>query len=176
MKRRWAKDIRIINENIPASDLAFQWDNVCSVLEHEMAPTTPDQSPAQSHSPTERFRELFSRFQQNIPDEIPLGIHFCYGDAGHKHMMQPPDLGVSVKLANEALDVATRPIDWIHMPVPMSRNDEDYFRPLRGLNDNTRLFLGLVHHTDGVEGTVKRIQSAKKFKKGFWYCYGMRIR
>lgn len=31
----------------------------------------------------------------------------------------------------------------------------------------TRLFLGLVHHTDGVQGTLQRLETAQKYVSGF---------
>ena len=55
------------------------------------------------------------------------------------------------------------------MPVPRERTDQDYFKPLRHLNiaPKTELFLGLIHYTDGVEGTQKRLQTAEKFVSKF---------
>ena len=62
-----------------------------------------------------------------------------------------------------------RPIQLIHMPVPRNRADDAYFQPLRNLKlrSETQLCLGLVHHTDGIEGTKKRIATAKKYVSGF---------
>ena len=33
-----------------------------------------------------------------IPDEIDVGIHLCYGDPGHAHIVEPTDLGTSILL------------------------------------------------------------------------------
>jgi hypothetical protein len=62
-----------------------------------------------------------------------------------------------------------RPIDYLHMPVPVERSDDAYFAPLAGLKPgtNTRLFLGLVHDSDGVEGTKKRIGVAARYARDF---------
>jgi hypothetical protein len=48
------------------------------------------------------------------------------------------------------------------MPVLRNRNDDAYFAPLRRLTPHpeTELYLGLVHFTDGVEGTRRRIATA----------------
>jgi hypothetical protein len=53
----------------------------------------------------------------------------------------------------------------MHMPVPRDRSDDAYFAPLSNLKlkPETRLYLGLVHHTDGVAGTKKRIDTASKY-------------
>jgi hypothetical protein len=52
----------------------------------------------------------------------------------------------------------------MHLPVPRDRSDDAYFAPLSGLklHPETRLVLGLVHFTDGVEGTRKRMDAANK--------------
>jgi len=55
------------------------------------------------------------------------------------------------------------------MPVPVDRADDAYFKPLKEmrLDPKMKLFLGLVHDTDGVEGTRKRIAVAAKYARGF---------
>ncbi len=62
-----------------------------------------------------------------------------------------------------------RPIQLIHMPVPRNRADDAYFEPLRRLElrPETELCLGLVHHTDGVEGTKRRLATARKYVADF---------
>jgi hypothetical protein len=53
----------------------------------------------------------------------------------------------------------------MHMPVPRGRADDAYFAALAGLNmqAETKLILGLVHHTDGAEGGRKRMAAADKY-------------
>jgi hypothetical protein len=60
------------------------------------------------------------------------------------------------------LAAAPRRIDWIHLPVPIERDDGAYFAPLAGLPlpEETALVLGLVHHEDGVDGAMRRIAAA----------------
>ena len=96
-------------------------------------------------------------------------IHLCYGDPGHKHIVDPKDLETSVKFANAISALSTRRIDAIHMPVVRSRNDEAYFKPLQNLDirSDTKLILGLVHFTDGVEGGKARMGTADKFVKDY---------
>src|SRR6266513_1497319 len=62
-----------------------------------------------------------------------------------------------------------RPLAYIHMPVPADRSDEAYFAPLLELKlrRQTKLFLGLVHDSDGAEGTRARIAVAAKFASDF---------
>ena len=69
-----------------------------------------------------------------------------------------------VRLANALSRRVSRSIQWIHMPVPRERTDDAYFAPLRELHlrPETRLYLGLIHHSDGVDGARARIAAAEK--------------
>ena len=169
-----AADIRRMLEVIPPGDLAIQWDNVASVLEHEAriaGHELPMKIPFLARlfmgSPDKRFRQILKTFAANVPPEVEFGIHFCYGDIGHRHIFEPRDLSVCVHLANEAVNHAGREVNWVHMPAPRDRKDDAYYRPLQHLSDATHLYLGLVHLTDGVEGTKTRIEVAKKYKTAF---------
>jgi hypothetical protein len=50
------------------------------------------------------------------------------------------------------------------MPVPRGRVDDAYFAPLKRLvlRPETELCLGLVHYSDGIEGTRRRLATAKR--------------
>lgn len=87
-----------------------------------------------------------------------------------KHFIDPKDTGSLVDVATGVLGRCKRKVDFIHMPVPKDRTDEEYFEPLRGLlpyvNQGHELCLGLVH-PDGLEGTKQRIRAAGKFVPAF---------
>ena len=143
---------------IPASELAIQWD-CTEPLQYETA------------SPDGR-RDLIERLIRMggyVPAGVELGYHLCYGDLEHTHIREPEDIGTLVEIANAISAGVTRTIDWIHMPVPRSRSDDAYFAPLRTLqlHPKTRLYLGLVHYTDGVEGARKRLMAAEKMVSDF---------
>ncbi len=97
-----------------------------------------------------------------------MGVHLCYGDRMHQHFIQPKDLGLLVELANTISAGVGRDFEWIHMPVPKDRLDEAYYAPLKDLKlgPDGELVLGLVHGGD-LEGTEKRIETARKFGKNF---------
>jgi hypothetical protein len=97
-----------------------------------------------------------------VPMDIEAGIHLCYGDPGHKHIIEPADLGTCVAYANGITATAPRPVNFIHMPVPRDRSDAAYFAPLAGLSlpVETDLYLGIVHFTDGADGTAARLAAA----------------
>ncbi len=105
-----------------------------------------------------------------MPGDIELLFHFCYGDSNHKHVVEPTDMADMVAMANRLTDGIKRPIQLIHMPVPRDRSDDAYFAPLKDLRlkpATAACASGLVHHTDGVAGTRKRLAAAEKLVKDF---------
>jgi hypothetical protein len=112
-----------------------------------------------------RFRDLCAP----IPPAVELGFHLCYGDMDGKHGIEPLDLGKAVELANLLCAQAGRTVHWMHMPVPISRDDDAYFAPLAKLkmHPQTELYLGLVHAGDGAEGTLPRMRTAARHVRNF---------
>jgi hypothetical protein len=148
---------------IPHDRLALQWDTAVEfgILEG-LFPAWFDDIEA---GVTERLARIGAR----VPADVPLGYHLCYGDAAHKHFKEPDDMTKLVRVANALGDSLPRPLEWLHMPVPRSRDDEAYFAPLAGLlrRPETELYLGLVHHTDGVEGAQRRMAAASRIVSRF---------
>lgn len=153
---------------IPAERLAIQWDTPCEVS------ITEGVSPPVTWSLHDAAAQL-GRMAALVPDGVQLGFHHCYGDppdaeTGHgKHWLEPADTGAMVRLTNAMLEHIERRVDWVHMPVPIERDDDAYFAPLAGLRlpAETELYLGLVHLEDGVEGTQRRIDAAARHVAGF---------
>jgi hypothetical protein len=104
-----------------------------------------------------------------VPADADLGFHLCYGDLDGKHFVEPQDTGKMVELANLIVESAGRSVAFMHMPVPVARDDEPFFAPLRGLKlgADTELYLGLVHASDGVAGTKRRMAAARKYAPEF---------
>lgn len=115
------------------------------------------------------FSKILIDLANHVPADIELLFHFCYGDSNHRHVVEPTDMGDMVEMANWLTAGIGRPIDLIHMPVPRDRSDEAYFAPLKTLklSPRTELCLGLVHYTDGVTGTRRRMATAEKFVHDF---------
>ena len=40
---------------------------------------------------------------RHVPDDVPVGMHLCYGDYGHQHFKQPDSLDLQVRLVNAVL-------------------------------------------------------------------------
>ena len=148
---------------IPRDELSIQWDTATefAILEGVM-PTFLEVSRSE-------ILERLMRLGNRVPVPAEMGYHLCYGDAGHKHFKEPEDTGKLVKVANAIGAAIRRPINWIHLPVPRNRSDGAYYAPLHHLHlsPETELYLGVVHFTDGVQGTLERIKVAQQFVSDF---------
>lgn len=148
---------------IPASELAIQWDTAIefAILEGVMPHAVKD--------PDVTLVSRLVRLGNHVPDDVELGFHLCYGDSGGRHFKEPEDTSKLVSVANSIVGGLNRKLDWLHLPVPKERTDEKYYEALAGLtlDPRTELYLGLVHSTDGVEGTQKRIAAALKYAPHF---------
>ena len=157
-ERRMLQEIDAMAAAIPADALAIQWDTA-----HEIQ-NLDGGRPHWFDDPEQGIVARLARLGAHVPPGVELGYHLCYGDFAHRHFIEPKDMGTLVRVANALAATVRRPIDWIHMPVPVNRHDDAYFAPLRALalQPATRLYLGLIHFTDGVEGSRRRIAAARK--------------
>jgi hypothetical protein len=82
----------------------------------------------------------------------------------NRQWKEPRDTGKLTEVANLLLAAVARPIDWLHLPVPIARDDDDYFAPLAALDlpTETTLFLGLLHLSDGIAGAARRATAARR--------------
>ena len=151
-----AREIDAIAAAIPHDQLAIQWD-VC----HEVVGADGG-LPLHYGDIVAGSTKRVARHLGFVPAEIQAGIHLCYGDPGHRHIIEPADLGTCVAYANAIAAASPRSVDFIHMPVPLDRDDDAYYAPLAELDlpDTTQVFMGLVHHTDGINGTRHRLDLA----------------
>ena len=151
---------------IPHKDLAIQWD-VCIemvIWDGQLA----DRYPGGGTSKPEIMTRL-KRLGEAVPADVELGFHLCYGDLDAKHFVDPVDATKMVELANALAANVQRPIAWIHMPVPLARSDDAFFKPMAGLklSPQTELYLGVVHPEEGTEGVRKRVAAASTYVSGF---------
>jgi len=148
---------------IPATELAVQWDTAVefALLEGVM--------PTYIEDVYQGIVERLLRLCAAVPVDVEMGFHLCYGDAGHRHFCEPEDMGHLVAVAKAIVEASRRPVHWIHMPVPRTRDDDAYFRPLAQLElpPVTRLYLGLVHYSDGEAGVQRRCAAAREFAADF---------
>ena len=161
--RQLHSEIAEIVEHIPHERLAIQWD-VCQDVG-----IWEGFYPAYFDDPRSGVIERLHACAQIVPDDVEVGFHLCYGDFQHRHFMSPRDLGVATEMANRLAAAAGRTIDWIHVPVPIDRDDDAYFAPLQALEiaPQTELYIGLIHYDDGLDGARRRIATARRHREGF---------
>jgi len=162
------REIDKICAAIPHGELAIQFDVASAVF------ARLERNEASSYGRTkaetqETFSKIVVDLGNRVPADVDLLYHLCYGDSNHRHVVEPTDMGDMVEFANRLSRNIQRPIGLIHMPVPRNRADDAYFAPLQRLKlrPETELCLGLVHHTDGIEGTQRRLATAKKYAANF---------
>ena len=164
------RDIKTLCDSIPHEDLVIQWDINWETIALEHGDHMPDVAPMQ-FAPTrpalDRYTDYVRRLSAVVPAAVPLGRHLCYGDLHHQHCRDPNNVATSVAMANAAADVSARPLNFVQMSVPRHRNDDAFFEPLADLRfgDGT-VYAGLVHYTDGVEGSVDRLAAFKRHYDG----------
>lgn len=161
---------RLIRE-IPAVDLAIQWDIAFEPLDLAgvLPWTTQDEAWARYTGPLERLSPL-------VPADVLVGYHLCYGTFPEWPMYETNDLSLLVRMANSAVQSAGRPVDWLHLAGPRHLRSEDdrFFRPLDDLDaPDTRVYLGLALPIDGADGLRKRVATAQRHLGDFgvaMYC------
>jgi len=163
------RDVLEILNDIPPDDFVLQWDinwETLAIAFDDFAGEEPMEYKCIG-DPRERYVNFIRQLCKPIPKEVKLGLHLCYGDLHHRHFLEPKTLETCVEMSNLGVKEAGRRIDFVHMPVPRARHDDEYFAPLKGLKiGDTTLYIGLVHITDGVEGTLRRFETFRKYFDG----------
>jgi hypothetical protein len=165
-----ARELTRLLSEIPATDLAIQWDCAYETqdIEGVLAWTAGDA--------WERFAGPAARLTPQIPEDVLVGYHLCYGTFPEWPMYETRDLSVLVRMANHAVERSGRTVDWIHMAGPryLRSEDERFFAPLADLRPGAaRVFLGIVLPIDGIPGLRRRHATASKFLDDFgvaMYC------
>ena len=138
---------------IPHDDLAVQWDVAVEfgILVGGFPATA-----------TQDFNSVVRRLidaAEQVPTDVPVGFHLCYGDYQHQHFREPESLELQVRVANAVTAGASRPIAWFAFTVPQYQRDAAYFAPLDGLDvpSETELAFALVpYHPERQEpGTTE---------------------
>lgn len=163
-------DVATLCNTIPHDDLLLQWDVNWETLAIEHGDHIPDAPPMQfkpNGDPWDRYLRYVRELNGVVPVDVPIGLHLCYGDLHHQHFRDPEDLRASVDMANRAAEASPRKIDYFHMAVPRHRNDDAYFKPLEDLDaGDATVYAGLVHYTDGVVGSLSRLDALKRHYDG----------
>ena len=165
---------RLLSE-IPHGDVAVQWDVAVEfgVLESAFAPDG-----AQAF---DMIIAALVRCIDQVPADVPAGMHMCYGDYGHEHFKQPESLALQVRVLNAVAAAASRPVSFVSFTVPQYQRDESYFAPLAELatDPDTELNFALVpyHPAEQAPGTseeqVRLIDAALAASSGGSRAWGV---
>lgn len=135
---------------LPHDEVAVQWD-----VAIEIGLLSGGFGPAQ---PYDAVVPGLARCLEQVPGDVPVGMHLCYGDYQHHHFAEPESLGLQVGLVNALSAPGRRPVSWFSFTVPQDRADDDYFAPLRDLRSGpeTELAFALVpyHPEEQAAGTT----------------------
>jgi len=149
-------DLDTALERLPHDRIAVQWDVAVEfgALEGAMGPKVP----------VEQIAPGLVRCLEQVPKDVPVGMHLCYGDYGHQHFKQPESLQMQVDLVNAVTSAAKRALNFVSFTVPQGRSDIAYFEPLGGLKTapETELYFALVpyHPDDQAPGaTAEQIEN-----------------
>ena len=104
---------------------------------------------------------MLARCLDQVPADVPAGLHLCYGDPGHKHPVEPESMELQVNLITACSRRVPATVMGL-VTVPQDRSDAGFFsrassRPaVRGLR-SFRLQGG--PHWRPVEGRVFSVKS-----------------
>jgi hypothetical protein len=157
-----AAEIAAIVEAIPASDLTIQIDLAYEIEleEYQRRPQDFDMPVYEGVSWTlEDQAAVVANIANRIPRDVELGFHLC--SIWHIDQSKGQDNNVHVDWCNALSRMIDRPIAYIHMPT-IPEHDAADFAPLKRLKlgPETRLYLGVIHMDDGLEGAKRRIAAA----------------
>jgi hypothetical protein len=137
---------------IPHDEVAAQWDVAVEfgILEESFAP-----------GGSQAFDAIIAglvRCVDQVPADVPAGLHLCYGDYGHHHFKQPESLALQVRVLNAVTAAAGRTVSFVSFTVPQDQREPGYFAPLAELavDQGTELNFALVpyHAADQAPGTT----------------------
>ncbi|MDY0985046.1 hypothetical protein SOM10_14175 [Microbacterium sp. CFBP9023] len=162
------REVDSILAAIPHDDLAIQWDVASEMGIIEAAPAFGRVMDVWwEGDPLPGLVSRLAALIDAVPADVEVGVHLCYGDVAEKHFFEPTDAANLVRYANAVIAASVRTLTWLHLPVPIERDDEAYFAPLADLAYDGELYLGLVHREDGAEGAERRIAVAQRFAPQF---------
>ena len=93
------RELDAITAAIPHRDLAVQFD-IASAVFARLERGEPTVYGRTKEEMLERFSTIVGGLADRVPAGVELLFHFCYGDANHRHAIEPTDMGDMVEMAN----------------------------------------------------------------------------
>jgi hypothetical protein len=152
-------EIAGISREIPPTELAIQWD--CSTELQDAYGMVKGPPP---EGMIKRNLDQITALSRDIPGDVLLGFHLCFGTLGGWPRFAPDSTDKAVELANAFIAGAGRRVDWMHIPV-LERTDDAYYAPLADLKaGSTRIYLGMIHN---MASFPERLAVARRHLKDF---------
>ncbi|MFT5116286.1 MAG: hypothetical protein ACI8P9_005653 [Parasphingorhabdus sp.] len=161
-------EVKTIIDNLPADDIAIQWDCAIedTVIEKALNAAGGEVTDEVEQIAISMFAPA-AALNGEIPAEVPIGYHACYGTSGGWPRREPQDLAGAVLLLNAAVAQSGRATQWLHLPTVKSDSDV-YFKPLANLRaEGARVYLGLIHALHDEHGMQQQIEWASKWLDDF---------
>jgi hypothetical protein len=164
-----AREIEEILEVVPARELTIQLD-LAMEAEHEEYRRRPAAFDTPVHDTfdwtSDQMADSAAWLAEQVPTDAELGFHVC--SIWHHYQPGGQDNAVLVDTVNAVASRVRRPITYFHVPT-IPEHDGPDFAPLGDLclGSGTRVFLGVIHQSDGVEGARRRIGAARAFLPDF---------
>lgn len=169
MERTFKEEIARIIEALPAAEIAIQLD---LALEAEL-----EEYLRRPHAFALPFLEgldwnlgeqaqMVANICNFVPPEADLGFHLCA--IFHIDESQGQDMNVHVDWSNSLSEKIDRPVSYIHLPTAPEHGDKDFEALLRlRVKPETKIYLGLMHTDDWLEGAKRRSAAAAKVYPNF---------
>ncbi len=169
-----AREVEQIVQANPAEEVTIQLDLATDLEMEEFR-----RRPTAFHTPffglisqawgdwsMEQIADSVARDAELVPPQAELGFHLC--GLWHVDAQGGQDMQVHVDWANLLAQRVQRPITYIHVASVPEHGDDDY-QKLRSLvlEPHLRLFIGLIHPSDGLEGARRRLGSAARYQEDF---------
>ncbi len=165
------RELRQMLDHIPADDLLIQLDVCPEILDLEQPLPWTSDTPGDERF--EGYVASIARLLSAVPGEVPVGIHWCYGTLGGWPTVEMSSLELCVRYTNAVLGRTSRVVDYVHLPTPLDIDDA-FVRPLADLDldkRRTRVYMGILHPEDGVEGVRRRAEIVSPYLSEFGVAY-----
>ena len=130
-ERAMLNEVASLCRHIPHWDLCIQWDlcNEMIIWDGQKTGGAPDTGEVPKN-----FLVRTQRLSPEIPADVEIGIHLCYGDFAGRHFVEPKDACKMVEFANALTKAIAHKLAYIHMPIPIEWSENAFYEPLRGLS------------------------------------------
>ena len=156
------REVATIVGNIPADDLLIQIDACPEVIDLEAPLPWTGDTPSEERF--ERYLASIIRLMRAVPENVPLGIHWCYGTLGGWPTVPMSNVDLCVRFTNAVDRAKVRTLDYVHIPTPREIDDA-FVQPFDKLDvdpNTTRIYVGIIHPEDGDAGVLKRAEIVSK--------------